>query len=222
MPWTAANVPGYAKFPKDWIAPTIDVPYELNVLGMAYNTKLLTEAQAPKQWSDLLKPEFKGKLNAPSPVVSSAVALLFGTMDQHAGVDDFLGKLKAQQVNFVASGMTGASASLAAGEYWVQAVANPAPIGDLIGQGAPVKMVYPKDAVGLPFAFVLNAQPAHPSALRLFASFLISPEGNEAIVKSTPTVATAYKKAEGISVVPPDFKFFDATNAKQVLSRLGF
>jgi iron(III) transport system substrate-binding protein len=222
MPWSNAGIPGYASFPKAWVAPVYDVPYELNVLGIAYNTKLLTDAQAPKQWADLLKPEFKGKLNAPSPVVSSAVALLFGTMDQHAGVDDFLGKLKAQKVNFVASGMTGASASLAAGEYSVQAVANPAPIGDLIAQGASVKMVYPKDAVGLPEAFVLNAQPAHPNAQKLFASFLISKEGNEAIVKSTPTVATAYKQPDGITVAAPDFKFFDPANAKLVLGRLGF
>lgn len=56
------------------------VGVELFVLGFSYNTDLVTEAEAPKTWADLLDPKWEGKIQFPNPAASGTATLM--VMDQ--------------------------------------------------------------------------------------------------------------------------------------------
>lgn len=64
--------------------------YSLSALGIAYNSKTVTNP--PKEWSDLTKPEWKGKINIPDPAQSgSALDFMSGYVNKNgeAGWDLF-------------------------------------------------------------------------------------------------------------------------------------
>lgn len=56
------------------------VGVEIFVLGFAYNPELVTEAEAPKTWEDLLDPKWEGKIQFPNPAASGTATLM--VMDQ--------------------------------------------------------------------------------------------------------------------------------------------
>lgn len=48
---------------------------EVFVIGFAYNPKVLTKADAPKTWDDLLNPKWKGHIQMPNPAASGTATL---------------------------------------------------------------------------------------------------------------------------------------------------
>ena len=209
-----------ADYPKEWIAPGIDSPFEFEVLGIGYNTRMVKPQDVPKEWTDLLDPKWKGLMDGPSPAVSPAVPVIYGTIMEFVKDPDFLKKLGRQNIAHLAGGMVAASASLGAGEYAIQAVANTGSLHAEKAKGAPVDIVYPKGATGPPFIWALNAKPQRPNAQKLFAQFVISREGNKALFESNPGSASAYAKPS-FPVTTPDFRYFEEEARKRVLSDLG-
>lgn len=49
---------------------------EMFVLGFAYNTELVSEDEAPKNWEDLLDPKWEGKIQFPNPAASGTSTLM--------------------------------------------------------------------------------------------------------------------------------------------------
>lgn len=52
------------------------VGIEMFVLGFSYNTDLVTEEEAPKNWGDLLDPKWEGKIQFPNPAASGTSTLM--------------------------------------------------------------------------------------------------------------------------------------------------
>ena len=52
------------------------VGVQVQVLGFAYNTDLVTEEEAPKTWEDLLDPKWKGQPQFPNPAASGTSTLM--------------------------------------------------------------------------------------------------------------------------------------------------
>lgn len=52
------------------------VGVEMFVLGFSYNTDLVTEEEAPKNWEDLLDPKWEGKIQFPNPAASGTSTLM--------------------------------------------------------------------------------------------------------------------------------------------------
>ena len=149
---------------------------------IAYNTDLVSAADAPKTWTDLLDPKWKGKISAPTVSIGGTGWMQYYFLTQKYG-DDFLVKLAAQQPKYFSSYQP-LTLAMARGEVAIAmtAVSIEAPMR--VDDGAPIKPVYPAD--GLPVAttyLALTNHAPHPNAAELYANWAISKEGQSAQVK---------------------------------------
>ena len=144
---------------------------------MAYNKNVLPPDKAPKSWTDMLKPEFKGKKLV---IQDSAAGTAFNQMyilEKMLGVD-FMKKWGAQQPVIVST-----SAQLidllVRGEALVGATVDHFRAFEPDAVKAGIVGVYPTE--GMPLAIapiaILKGAP-HPNAARLFVDFVLSKEGN--------------------------------------------
>lgn len=147
---------------------------------MAYNTKLVTAAAAPKSFADLLAPQWMGKLVKAHPGYSGTILTATYEMAQALGWDYFE-KLGRQHVMQTQSA-NDPPRKLALGEQAVMVDGVEYLLLSEKQRGAPVAPIYPRE--GTPFIVgscgVLKAAP-HPEAARLFASYLFSDAAQQLI-----------------------------------------
>jgi iron(III) transport system substrate-binding protein len=152
--------------------------YRAHLSVMAYRTDLISEADAPKTWTDLLEPRFKDKMVKAHPGYSGTVMTATFVLSELLGWDYFE-KLGTQNVMQVQSS-TEPPKKLAQGERALEVDGNEYNIFRLLDEGVPIKIVYP--AEGSPLA-VGNAavlkQAPNPNAAKLFYAFLFSHEAQQ-------------------------------------------
>jgi iron(III) transport system substrate-binding protein len=148
-------------------------------IGLAYNTSIIKGNAVPKNFQDLLNPEFKGRIGFATSDTGSRV---IGAMLATKGVE-FIEKLKSQDItlhavsgrailDMVISGELGASPTVFLSHSRVS-----------ISKGAPIKWV-PMDVVPTNAGGVaLPANAPHPHTALLFADYLLSPEGQKMLGK---------------------------------------
>ncbi len=153
-----------------WIA----VYLQLNVIG--YNSKLVSTAEAPKSYEDLLNPKWQGKVGLDDKQYIWFDGML-DALSREKGLA-YMKRLAGQQINF-RSGNTLLANLLAAGEFAVLINTRPETIDELKEKGAPVEWVgaKPTTANVLPIAMAKSAQ--HPNAGKLFMDFMLSEEGQK-------------------------------------------
>jgi len=148
---------------------------------ITYNTALVPEAEAPKRWTDLLDPKWKGKVSIGHPGYSGYVGTWVVQMRKLYGWD-FFKKLEKNQPR-IGRSINDTVTMLNAKESWVAA----GPTGTTLesrDKGNPLAVIYPEDGAVLmvsPSGILKNA-PA-PNAAKLFMEYLFSKECNEIIVK---------------------------------------
>lgn len=151
----------------------------LSVIG--YNTKLVSAADAPKSYADLLDPKWSRKIVKGHPGYSGNIMTATFELSRLLGWDYFK-KLGAQHIMQVQSS-TEPPKKLALGERPVMFDGNEYNALIAKAQGAPIAIVYP--AEGTPMvsgsAGVMKDAP-HPNAARLFISYLFSREGQQFLV----------------------------------------
>jgi iron(III) transport system substrate-binding protein len=119
--------------------------YQSSFLGiylLAHNTRLVSEADAPKSWKDILDSKWKDKLAVGHPGFSGAIGLWAMEMRRLYGWD-----------------------------YFKQLERNKPQIGRS-SRGNPLKLIYPEEGVLAalsPSAIIRNAP--HPNAAKLFMEF---------------------------------------------------
>jgi iron(III) transport system substrate-binding protein len=199
-----------------------------------FATKLITtgivhHAKAPLKptsWSDLLRPEAKGQVVMPSPLVSGAALIhavaLTGTLKE--GWQYYVG-LKSNGASAV-GGNGDVLKQVAGGEKLYGMIVDFMPIREK-AKGAPVEFVFPSEGVSAitePVAILRSSR--NPAAARAFVDFLLSREGQELALKqgyvpAHPAVALppGFPPRETIRVLP-----FDATRAlaEETLSKKRF
>lgn len=106
--------------------------------GIAYNPKLMPTGLMPTNWSDLVKPEFKGKIILTDPRNSETLVPFLLMLREEFG-DDFLRKLGQQGLKLVPVTQQGVEL-VAAGEAWIVLPCNPGNLERYVGQDAPVKL----------------------------------------------------------------------------------
>jgi iron(III) transport system substrate-binding protein len=178
--------------PVDWSPFQIDrrnvafdgrMAYTSNIVyTVAYNNKLVNEADAPRNWVDILDERYKGKGTSSTfllPRLIGGLGLVWGEDKALQFARDIVAKInllltRAPRESLLQSG----ERLYAFGEIdsLIRAVA---------AEGLPVNQVVPEPVVVGQFGATVMKNAPHPNAARLLAGFLASAEGKAARLKAT-------------------------------------
>ncbi len=146
----------------------------LGLYQLAHNTRRVSEADAPKSWTDVLDPRWRNQLAVGHPGFSGAIGIWAVQMRKMYGWDYFKG-LERNRPQIGRSSIDPITL-LNAGERSV-GVAVPAASTLLsVSRGNPLRLIYPTEGVLAtvsPSAIPRNAP--HPSAAKLFMEFQTGP-----------------------------------------------
>jgi iron(III) transport system substrate-binding protein len=165
---------------------------------LAYNKNLTSEKAAPRDWPDLLRPEWKEKIGLEEEEFE-----WYGTLVEYWGKEKtakFMKALAAQKPQ-LRRGHTLLAQLLAAGEFPL-AIVFPYQIEQLRAKGAPVAWVRSTDPIVTSINGVaLSAKARRPNAAKLLVDFILSVEGQTALrdrfrVPVRPGVAPAAPSLE--------------------------
>lgn len=151
---------------------------------IAYNTKLVAPADAPKGFVELLDPKWTGKLVKGHPGYSGTIMSATHQMARELGWPYFE-KLSKQKVLQVQSSVDPPK-KIALGERAVQVDGGDYNVFIHKQQGAPVEVVYATEGsptVTSPNAIFAGA--VNPNAARLFQCWMCSPEGQKFLVETS-------------------------------------
>ncbi|WP_020620655.1 ABC transporter substrate-binding protein [Paenibacillus daejeonensis] len=143
-------------------------------------------------YADLLNPALKGKIATADPANSSSAFAQLTNMLQAMGGDytsdagwDYVGDLIENLDGKIASGSSAAHKSVADGEY-VVALTYEDPAASYVSNGAPVRVVYPKEgAVFLDAVAGIVKGAKNLDNAKLFIDFIISKEAQDALGTQT-------------------------------------
>jgi len=185
--WTPANVKNYTSLGTSLI-PTDHAFYPTGVTAagiITYNTRKLSPAQAPKDWSDLTTPRFKGAVAMNDPAYSGPTyPMIAGMLQRDGGItsgESYFTRLKDNglkifqtndpTINSVETGARLAAIVQDSAYYAAKAT------------GAPVGVVYPKSGVTvLPGEVAINARSKHLKAAEAFVNYILSQTGQNVMV----------------------------------------
>lgn len=151
----------------------------MNPYVIAYNTDLVSEADAPQGWRDLLCPKFRGRIALADPVKSSSAYAVLFTMTDVLGDAAVIGQLADHLDGRVADGSAAQIKALADGEYAVTATFEAAAMKYVAG-GAHMKIVYPKEGTEISsggIGIIRNAK--HTENAKKFLDFVMSKQVHE-------------------------------------------
>lgn len=191
-PISAANLPAVrsgivpARFNKGDTVIVQVAPWQLG-----YNTSKVTAADAPKNLNDVLNPKWKGQIQVSDPRVGTTIAEFWSMVLDTKG-EAFFAQLRNQNLRLYPGGAQSIQA-LGAGEGSLMV---PVLVPQLLGpkdKGAPLEIAKLDQTTGIEASVILTARKhaKNPNAARLFANFLIDPEGNK-VLNSDTGAATIY------------------------------
>jgi iron(III) transport system substrate-binding protein len=150
---------------------------------IAYNTKLVPAAEAPKGWKDLLDPKWRGKMVTAHPGYSGVIATHVLALTQLYGWDYF--KQLAQNKLMLVQSAVDPAGVVASGERQVAADGGDYYYYQMKKKGNPIEVVYPKEGVPLVISPTAIASFApHPNAAKLFTDFTFSRELQQVMADS--------------------------------------
>jgi iron(III) transport system substrate-binding protein len=188
--------PGVDAFPagfKDRDGYYFTLRATVNVI--AYNTKLVPAAEAPKGWKDLLDPKWRGKMVTAHPGYSGVISTHVLALVQLYGWDYF--KQLAQNKLMLVQSAVDPAGVVASGERQVAVDGGDYYYYQMKKKGNPIEVVYPKEGVPLVVSPTAIASFApHPNAAKLFTDFTFSRELQQVMADS-----------EGLYTGHPDVKY---------------
>lgn len=179
--------PQQVHYDKQWLSepPGYWIQNHVYLGGIMYNKDMVSAADAPKTWRDLLDPRWKGKIAIVSPVANDLVFYMFAGLVRDMGEEEafkYFKALEKQDPYIFGPGGIRVSQGVHAGEF-------PIGIGFTghvysVGGGedgnmaiVPLKPVYALSGPGI----AVMAHAPHPNAARLLADYINSKEVQEII-----------------------------------------
>ena len=181
------RTPEAAVYPKNYTDPdrswqTIRVSYN----GIGYNTKLVSAAQAPKTFEDLLDPKWKGKMvwgkssETGAPLFITHIRMVMG---EKKGME-YLRKLAKQNIGTVAGSIRSVLDRVIAGEHDVMVSAALHHVAISAAKGAPIASTSPEPVIGRNGYVMIMKTAPHPYAAMLFIDYIVSEEGQNILRKA--------------------------------------
>jgi iron(III) transport system substrate-binding protein len=147
----------------------------LGLATIAYNRDLVKREEAPKSYSDLLDPKWKGSVTI--DLEPERAMLTWLSVWGEAKTRDFVQKLLANGTT-VRRGHTLQGQLLCAGEFKIAAELYPDGILRMKQKGCPAEIVFPNPTPALAGGnYAINVNAPHPHAAALFVDFVLSAEG---------------------------------------------
>ncbi|GGE50194.1 hypothetical protein GCM10011360_41530 [Primorskyibacter flagellatus] len=163
-----------------WIAQ------EINYTGPACNTDMVSEADAPKTYEDLLNPKWKGNIAWAAAMQQSGppgfICAVLGIMGEDKGME-FLKRLSDQDIVNVPTNQKGVLDKIAAGEYPLGLQIFSHHVLMIQEAGAPVRFLSISPAVlnTIDPLYLMKKAP-NPNAGKLLINFISSPEGQRVLL----------------------------------------
>ncbi len=204
MPPAAKNFPaGFADKQGYWYGFYL-VPY-----AITYNTNLVTKANAPKSFDDLLLPRWKGQISLEREeyLVTQAHSQFLG---QQKALDYF--RKLARQDLIMINGHSKQAVLLTAGEFPIIVYSDIARTEELKRKGAPVEWVRAEPYVTVLVSASITREAKHPAAARLFMNYLASDEGQKEVLSMDKPPALAKFQPDylrGLNLFPADWTLSD-------------
>ena len=183
------------------------------------NTDKVKGDAIPKDWTDVLKPAFRGQILLPDPRVAYAYTDFWSLILEKHG-PAFFEQLRAQNPRQYPSGVPAIQA-LAAGEGSLLFPAVAAQVAGTKAKGGPVDVANMSVSTGVEAMVMLTARAKarQPNSARLFANYVMSREGNT--VLAGPGGITVYD----LSKLPSQYqapKPAPANRTAEIAKLLGF
>jgi len=193
LKYTPVGIDGFPAAFKDKDGYHYGLRATVNVI--AYNSKIIPAAEAPKTWKDLLDPKWKGKLVTAHPGYSGVIATHVLALVQLHGWDYF--KQLAQNKPMLVQSAVDPSGIVASGERPVAVDGGDYTFYQVKKKGNPVEIVFPKEGVPLVVSpSAITSFAPHPNAAKLFTDFIFSRELQQVLADS-----------EGLYTGHPDVKY---------------
>ena len=158
--------------------------YAVRVCNMiiAYNADKLKAEDAPKNWTDLADPKWKGKIAMPNPMLSGTAYVAVGALADKYGWEYF-DKLKANGLR-VEEGNSAIQNKLLTGEYAAAMILEENILKLANVKKEPLKVIYPKDGVvQVPSPIAIFNTTKNPEGAKALVDWWLSKEGQQAVVK---------------------------------------
>jgi iron(III) transport system substrate-binding protein len=171
--------PETATYPKEAIQPQgYWAPTRASYVGLGFNTKLVTREQAPKNWDDLLDPQWKGKMTLAG---SSTGVRMIGALLYTRG-EDFVRKLAQQQIRVQNISGRALADLVVGGEVPLSPTIFNSHVADSKKKSAPIDWIPLEPTVANPGVIGIAARAPHPNAAMLFIDFALSEQGQKIYV----------------------------------------
>ena len=188
---------------------------------IAWNTKAVKPADAPKDWRNLLDSKWKGRFGSLDPHVT-ATTLAWQVMVKELYGPDFLRDFGENKPKLYAS-TNAMTQAIVDGEIDM-GVTNSFGVIQAADTGAPVDGVVPKNTVLFGGNIAVFSKAPHPAAARLFCDFCCGAEGQTLInvagatipthpKASSPKAGTLAELGKTHTFVQPDYKKIIADSA---------
>lgn len=183
QPITAADIPSLAsgEYPASFFRPTAAFPTPVVSIipwAFGYNTQKVAAKDAPKAWSDLLDPKWKGQIIRTDPQVAIGQYVVWRSLLSRYG-ETYFSRLRDQNPRVSNPEAVAAAQALAAGEGSLMLMTTGAVIQALKEKGAPVEAVTPDFTSGVEMGIYLSAKARHPNAAKLAIHYAMSREGSK-------------------------------------------
>ncbi len=158
----------------------------MNVHVLAYNTKLIARGKAPRTYDELLNPVWKGKMLMDAS--EQWAALMFQIMGKEKA-QRYMRELVKQNIALRRESNAMRVQLVAAGEAPMDIDATLGPVDELKKRGAPIEWNALSPVPVVTSAHAIAHRPPHPNAARLYLDFILSKEGQKAVLDTRRQVA---------------------------------